>query len=356
MKPEQTSSSKKVDSTGILNYQPLISAKSPLRDFQPQAQTSAWIHYDFQVPLAESKHDCIRVPGQTHGPRLVHHSISIEEIEDADVLNIVHENWDGESTFWMCNDMDCHCDNLKPEDCDEDSGGWESEDEDYAIIDVEDEMVEEVAFNLQRRAYIFAPTPEEAAAAFADIKNIIKPPRNKGYGYKNSGLDRVTRTHLEGVQMFLGAYVCLETDRPGHQGNWTEASHTTAVMHCETVYHAKKLHEWAQSFINDRKEIPENNYGKGSRSAIDDDEDFAQEIHLHLQGIGKYIKAENIVQYCAQAEVLMRLKRTKTISLSTARRWLQKWVTAGRKIIRVSTLMGMSAQMWSTTDKACFFL
>lgn len=123
--------------------------------------------------------------------------------------------------------------------------------------------------------------------------------------------------------MFLGAYVRLETDHPGHQGNWTEASRTTTIMRSETNYRARKLREWARSFINDRKEILENKYGEGSRSAIDDD-DFSQEIHLHLQGIGKYIKAENIVQYCAQTEVLAWLKRTKTISLITARQWLKK--------------------------------
>jgi len=48
-----------------------------------------------------------------------------------------------------------------------------------------------------------------------------------------------------------------------------------------------KLHEWAREFINNQEELPENNYGKGSKSAVDD-KDFAQEIHLYLQGIGKY--------------------------------------------------------------------
>lgn len=204
----------------------------------------------------------------------------------------------------MCNDLD-NCDKLKDNDgYDEDEEGWDEDEEgDYTTIDVGDEIVEELAFNSQCRAYIFAPTQEEAAAAFADIKNILQPPRNKGRGYKSTGLDRVTRTCLEGVRMFLGAFVRLETDHPGHQGNWTEASNTTATMCCETKYHARKLCEWARSFISDRKEIPENKYSKGSRSAIDD-KDLAQEIHLHLQGIGKYIKANNIVQYCAQTEVL----------------------------------------------------
>ncbi|KAH9952405.1 hypothetical protein BGW80DRAFT_1452516 [Lactifluus volemus] len=123
--------------------------------------------------------------------------------------------------------------------------------------------------------------------------------------------------------MFLAAYIRLETDRPGHRGNWTEASHATVTMRCESKHHSRKLRVWARSFINDQKEIPENRYGRGNKSVIDD-EDLAQEIHLHLQQIGKYIKAEDIVQYCARTEILARLKRTKTISLATARRWLEK--------------------------------
>ncbi|KAH9964795.1 hypothetical protein BGW80DRAFT_1179224, partial [Lactifluus volemus] len=190
--------------------------------------------------------------------------------------------------------------------------------------------MEEVAFNLQPRAYAFAPTQEDVAAAFTDITNILRPPRKKGRGYRSAGLDDVTRIRLEGMRMFLAAYIRLETDRPGHQGNWTEASNTAVTMRCESKHHSRKLRAWTRSFINDQKEIPENRYGRGSKSAIDD-EDLAQEIHLHLQQIGKYIKAEDIAQYCAKPEILARLKRTKTISLATARRWLEKMGYRWRK-------------------------
>jgi hypothetical protein len=50
----------------------------------------------------------------------------------------------------------------------------------------------------------------------------------------------------------------------------------------------------------------------------------SQDIHVHLQGIGKYVKAEDIVQYCAQPKMLACLKHTKTISLATACLWLEK--------------------------------
>jgi len=143
------------------------------------------------------------------------------------------------------------------------------------------------------------------------------PPRKKGRRYKSAGLDDVTRTQLEGMRMFLAAYVRSETDNPGKQGNWTEASNATVAMHCKSKHYARKLRVWTRSFINDRNEIPENRYGHGNKSVIDD-EDLAQEIHLHLQTISKYIKARDIVQYCAKLEILAHLKRTKTISLTTA--------------------------------------
>ena len=166
---------------------------------------------------------------------------------------------------------------------------WEMDDEDHSQIQVDDEMEEETSFNSRPRVYIFAPTKEDAFTAFTDITNILKPPRKTGRGYKkDTGLDNITRTRLEGMRMFLGAYIRLETDNPGHQGNWTEASKKTVNMWCESKTHAINLRVWSQSFIDDRNEITGNNYGSGNKSAIDD-EDFAQEIHLHLQQIGIYI-------------------------------------------------------------------
>jgi hypothetical protein len=99
--------------------------------------------------------------------------------------------------------------------------------------------------------YVFLPSCKDAAAAFKDITNILKPPRKKGHGYKDAGLDSVTWTWLEGIRMFLAAYTCLETDNLGYQGNWTEASNSTITMHCKSKYHTKKICVWACTFIQD---------------------------------------------------------------------------------------------------------
>ena len=189
------------------------------------------------------------------------------------------------------------------------------------IYDPDDGDMEEAAFMAQKGVFVFPPTLKEAKSAFHDITKILKPPRAKGRGYKDPHLDRVTTGRLEGIKMFLWTYICFENENPGQRGNWTKASEETVKFRCEKKSHAIKLREWAREFIDDQDELPENNYGKGSKSAIDD-EDFAQDIHLHLQGIGKYVKAEDIVRYCERPDVLGRLKRTKTISLATAQRWV----------------------------------
>ena len=75
--------------------------------------------------------------------------------------------------------------------------------------------------------------------------------------------------------------------------------------------------------FRDRQELPVNQYGSGKEFMIDD-EDLAQDIQLHLQGRGKYIKAYDIVRYLDTPDMLARLGRKKTISERTARNWMKK--------------------------------
>jgi formate-dependent phosphoribosylglycinamide formyltransferase (GAR transformylase) len=54
-----------------------------------------------------------------------------------------------------------------------------------------------------------------------------------------------------------------------------------------------------------------------------DDKEFAQELHLHLQSIGKYVSAMDIVRYVDQPEIKTHLKLSKTISMVTAQHWMK---------------------------------
>ncbi|KAG1841565.1 hypothetical protein DFJ58DRAFT_707849 [Suillus subalutaceus] len=50
--------------------------------------------------------------------------------------------------------------------------------------------------------------------------------------------------------------------------------------------------------------------------------DLAEAIHMHLQSIGKYVRAQDIVDYLAQPNVQQKHGLKKTISLATAQRWM----------------------------------
>jgi hypothetical protein len=54
-----------------------------------------------------------------------------------------------------------------------------------------------------------------------------------------------------------------------------------------------------------------------------EDEDFKQELLLHLQGIGKFVRAMDIVDYVRQPDIMAHLKLTKTISLATVQHWIK---------------------------------
>lgn len=123
--------------------------------------------------------------------------------------------------------------------------------------------------------------------------------------------------------MFLGTYIHMEKTNLGKCKNQIKASQLSVLVHGESHHFAKKLQQWTHSFIDDCEEIPENIYGQGNKSAIDDN-DLAQKTYLHLQSIEKYIKAEDIVHFCDTPEMLVCPKLTKTILVVTAQWWLAK--------------------------------
>ncbi|KAH9843219.1 uncharacterized protein C8Q71DRAFT_698833 [Rhodofomes roseus] len=96
---------------------------------------------------------------------------------------------------------------------------------------------------------------------------------------------------------------------------------------------ARQLRSWTRKFIENRSDLPINRYGTWSSSRIRD-EDFAQEVQLHLQGVGKYVKAMDIVYYLDRTEVKARLGLKRTVSHATAKRWMQvlgyRWTKAPR--------------------------
>lgn len=224
---------------------------------------------------------------------------------------------------------------------DDDSGPIEVSDEEENGMEKEDDQVhlpneshrhdtqtqscsEYVPTYIPTGTFTAPPTLEEAKSALSDITAILRPPymteKGKKKGYKDSGLDRLTSDRLEGIQMLLRAYSAEKSDA---KHKWIFASLRAAEMQGRGPKHARSLRVWAREFLADRNNLPENVYGTWAKSLIDD-EDLVQEISVHLQGLGKYIKAEDICRFLDTPEMLERLKRKKTISRGTAQRWLRK--------------------------------
>jgi hypothetical protein len=82
------------------------------------------------------------------------------------------------------------------------------------------------------------------------------------------------------------------------------------------------IHEWAIDFIKDDENLPIAEYGKMNRLVLED-EDLSQELHLHLQEIGKYVAAQDLMDYIATDEMKEHLNLKKGISLSTTQRWMK---------------------------------
>ncbi|KAF8221017.1 hypothetical protein L208DRAFT_1536349 [Tricholoma matsutake] len=62
-----------------------------------------------------------------------------------------------------------------------------------------------------------------------------------------------------------------------------------------------------------------------------DNEDLAQAIHLHLQSLGLWIRAQDVVDFVKHPETLVQFGLKKSISLATAHRWMKclgyRWTT-----------------------------
>jgi hypothetical protein len=64
--------------------------------------------------------------------------------------------------------------------------------------------------------------------------------------------------------------------------------------------------------------------GHWNESVIDKDPTIAQEIHAHLQGIRKFVKAMDLVNFMDTPEMRVKSGLKKRIDISTAQRWMKK--------------------------------
>ena len=172
-----------------------------------------------------------------------------------------------------------------------------------------------------RGSFLFPPTQDEARLAMEDIKLILNPPRKKGPGHVDLELDLLFQGHLEGMRLFLWAYI---NPNSATYGNWTASLIQTADTLEQKPHFAQRLRKWCRNFIADRENLPVNKYGKWNESLLDKDESLAQDIHIHLQSVGKFVKAEDLVDYMDTPEMRTWTGQTTRLSVATAQRWMKK--------------------------------
>jgi hypothetical protein len=211
-------------------------------------------------------------------------------------------------------------------------------------------------YSSQTGTFMHAPSIEEAQAALDNLKRILKPPRATGRGYKDPGLDLVLRERLDGMKQFLWAYV--NPQLPTY-GKWTAASLSAASALERSPFHAQMLWDRVRAFIADRGDLPFNVYGTGKANEclLNQDEELAQDINLHLQGIGKWVKAMDLVDYLNTPEMRQRTGLTKRIHVTTAQQWMNSrgLGTAGRPLRKVNMWMDMNERMLWLTDNMYSF-
>ena len=88
---------------------------------------------------------------------------------------------------------------------------------------------------------------------------------------------------------------------PSKQENWTQASISAAEQHGRSPKQARQLRQWARRYIKDNTDLPISQYGCWSASLLNNAE-LMQELCEHLQSVGKYIVAADIVEFLTQED------------------------------------------------------
>ena len=128
------------------------------------------------------------------------------------------------------------------------------------------------------------------------------------------------------MKTFLWMFIDLtqKDEAKGIQSSqWMATSLGIANVAMKGKYFAWRLWLWLKAYILDHGDLPVDQQGNGRTSVIKN-EDLASELHLHLQTIGKYVKAGDIVQYLSDKGVQRKFGMKKVISLATMKCWMHE--------------------------------
>jgi hypothetical protein len=159
------------------------------------------------------------------------------------------------------------------------------------------------------------PANDTALLAIASLDSILRPPRATGNGYKQPKINTILKSRLQDMQSVLRLF--------SKGTGWIKASETIAVAKGRGPYYGRTIRHWIKSFITDRNTLPTNAWGCGNASRLDTDDGLRDELRTHLRSCGKYVKAQDLVDYLDRDEVKARYNASVSISLKTAQRWME---------------------------------
>ena len=160
------------------------------------------------------------------------------------------------------------------------------------------------------------PTVKAAKMALADLRIVLRPQRADKTGYTDPKLGPVLEEHLRAMKDFLVTFTDLENKVNLVGGQWGKAALQVAQRLEKGEWFAHCLHQWTKQYIQDRTNLPI--CKQNSRPSHIENEELAVEIKLHLQSIGKYICAMDIIHYLEDPIVQKHHGLSQSVSFKTA--------------------------------------
>lgn len=139
----------------------------------------------------------------------------------------------------------------------------------------------------------------------------------------NSTLQPQVKARVLGMLALVNFYTNHD-----EQLTWQRASLVAAKASGRGSSFARNLRRWTIAYAEGECKfdtLPHAQYA-AFRTAFLDDEDLSQRIKQHLQTLGRYFRAQDIVDFVASEEMqaCMGTREKKSISIRTAQRWLNK--------------------------------
>ena len=160
---------------------------------------------------------------------------------------------------------------------------------------------------------------DDAIKALDGLKNVLRPRRDTGRGYKNPELDIWRCACIEGMCSMLYIFMNQES----HTYNkWGASACQAAIGLDQERQCAWWLCELNCAYFTDQMVLPINPYGNWNKSLLVED-NIVNEINIYLLSLGNNISASKLVDFLCHQEIKDKYGIEHNISHKTACRYLQ---------------------------------